>query len=74
MNNPEIEKLFSILNQEIKLKPDYITCVQTIQTILNNILIDPNDVKKRKIKKSNKKFYETVGRYQSALQILYYVI
>lgn len=51
-------------------KENYKKALTTLERILSNILRDPDDVKYRKIRKSNRAFFSHLGQYPSALLIL----
>lgn len=52
----------------------YIESLQTLRTIIKNVVDNPNEEKYRKIKATNKMFLEKIRPYDAALKILKYVL
>ena len=48
----------------------FVECLQTLITVIGNILTDPHSVKFRQLKLANPKFQQNVGRWTSAIGLL----
>lgn len=64
------EKLKALFAEIKKNKRNPEESLETIRTILKNISNNYEDQKYKTIKKSNKKFQDSLGKYKSALPLL----
>ena len=68
----ELKQILSELEKELP-EAEFKTCVKKLRVILGNIFDQPEEQKYKTIKLDNKKFLDTVGKFDLAMELLLFI-
>ncbi len=70
---PSVQQILGDLSLETATVANFISALSSLHTIVSNVIKDPMNPVKRRLRLSNPAFHTKVGQYKNAIKLLAYV-